>query len=178
MFFSFKAIWKLSYISVYNNKPHKNVNCWSEVNFTFGRIKTKTGLRNVHEGTAEWDKNHLKDFWWQKFHNFVDFWPGKFPPRSNKLMLCKSFTKLQTHPTHQPTHPTQFAHTLWLLTVSGLVRNRHPRKAHTITHSWKNNTCQTVTHPGTNAPYCCLTSTLIIIFVVMYMILQYRQKKY
>ena len=61
------------------------------------------------------------------------------------------------------THPTQFAHILWLL---GLVRNWHTRKAHTITHSWKNNTCQMVTHPGTNAPNCCLTSTSSVIGIL------------
>ena len=29
-----------------------------------------------------------------------------------------------------------------------VVRKWHPRKAYTVTHSWKNNTCQTVTHPA------------------------------
>ena len=61
--------------------------------------------------------------------------------------------------THQPTHLTQLAQTIWLLTVSGSVSNWQPRRAHTISHSWKNITCQTVTHPGTNAHNCCLTST-------------------
>ena len=55
-------------------------------------------------------------------------------------------------------HPTHFLHTLWLLTISGLICNWHPRKVHTITHSWKNKTCQTVAHPGTNVPHYCLTS--------------------
>ena len=66
--------------------------------------------------------------------------------RCVRAIICSNFIlsfsyfrwSFPTHPTHQPTHPTQFAHTLWLLTVSGLVRNWHPRMAHTITHSWKN----------------------------------------
>ena len=46
----------------------------------------------------------------------------------------------------------------WLSTVSRFVHNWHCMKAPTITHSWKNNTCQMVTHPDTNAPNYCLNS--------------------
>ena len=55
-------------------------------------------------------------------------------------------TVLPTYPTYQPTQPTQIVHTLCLLTVSVLVHNWHSRKAQTITHSWKYNTCQWVNH--------------------------------
>ena len=90
----------------------------------------------------------------------IVFWANKMETYKFIWNVCWLFP-LHTSDTSDTstTHPTQFAHTLWLLTVSGLVRNWHSRKAHTITHSWKNNTCQTVTHPGTNAPNCCLTST-------------------
>jgi hypothetical protein len=81
------------------------------------------------------------------------------PPLRNHLISDGKATKPCKQPTHQPTHPTQFVHTLWLPTASGLVCNWHSRKPNTITHSWKKKTCQTVTHPGTNTPNCCLTST-------------------
>ena len=52
--------------------------------------------------------------------------------------------------------PTQLMHSL---TCYMFVRNLHPMKAQTNTNSWENNTCQMVTHPGTNTPNSCLTST-------------------
>ena len=84
---------------------------------------------------------------------------------------------LRILPTNQPTHPTKFAHILWLSTVSGLVPNWNSSNAHTITHSWKTKTCQTVTHPGTNAPNCCLTFKGIPPFKWTHKFLQIQLKK-
>ena len=71
--------------------------------------------------------------WFQKLINMA------FLIFQSKTGFCRNWKniilgKFVTMPTHQLTHPTQFAHTLWLFTVSSLVRNWHPRKAHTITH--------------------------------------------
>ena len=72
---------------------------------------------------------------------------------------CQNTTSNTSETSTEQTPRTHFVLTICLPTVSGLVCNWQLRKAHTITHSWKNNTCQKVTHPGTNTPNCCLTST-------------------
>ena len=42
---------------------------------------------------------------------------------SENIGLYQTTNVILLIPTHQSTHPTQFAHTLWLSTLSGLVLN-------------------------------------------------------